>query len=450
MIDCGRSNSVTSLSGVSKLVTFGGRFHYAWVVAAAGGMITLVGVEPLSLFGVFLEPISKDLGASRGAVSSAYWIAFICFGIASIASGWAVDTIGMRKTLLIATVGTLIPMVMLRWTSHLWQLYLWYGVVYGVARSGFGTPIMVSITLWFKKRQGLAVGIVSSGLAVGPMIFAPIFRYLIDIYGWGNTFLILGIISGVILVPCCWLMRNHPSDMGLRPYGEEDAEKAKTVSTQKPMVLHEPLFYRTDVPSFFKYAMTTQPFFLLALIHLAGCVSHAIPLAHVVAMATDRGIDPISAASVLGIAAGISAAARLIAPMLADKIGGRKVLVLFITMQAISILWLLPAQDLWVFYTFSLFFGLAYGGEMTPFPIINRQYYGTAPIGMVFGFQVMLACFGMGAGGFIGGFLYDLMGNYTLAIWVAVIMGFVGAGLSYMLVDPFKPHKKKQVELTSA
>jgi flagellar motor component MotA len=54
---------------------------------------------------------------------------------------------------------------------------------------------------------------------------------------------------------------------------------------------------------------------------------------------------------------------------------------------------------------------------------------------MIYGFQVMVACFGMG--------------NYTVAIWVAVITGFMGAGLSYMLVDPFRPSKKKQVELPS-
>jgi MFS family permease len=183
--------------------------------------------------------------------------------------------------------------------------------------------------------------------------------------------------------------------------------------------------------------MTTQPFFLLPVIHFLGCVSHAIPLAHVVVMATDRGINPIAASTVLGIAIGVSATSRLTAPMLSDKIGGRKALVLFILMQGISILWLLTAKEFWLFCVFSLFFGLGYGGEMTPFPILNRQYYGTAPIGMIYGFQVMVACVGMGIGGFIGGFLYDLMGNYTLAIWVSVLTGFAGAGLSYLLIDPF-------------
>jgi MFS family permease len=365
-------------------------------------------------------------------------------GISSIVSGWSNDRIGLRKTLIIASLGTIIPQIMLGWTTSLWELYLWYGVIYGMARSGFMTPLVVSITLWFKRRQGLAVGIVASGTAAGPLVFAPLFRYLIDLYGWNTAFLILGIGSGVLLAPCCCLIRSRPSDLGLRPYGEEVGEDGEAiVSTKRPKASREPLFYRADVPNFSKYAMTTQPFFLLPLIHLLGCVSHSIPLAHVVVMATDRGIDPIPAATVLGIAVGVSTSSRLIAPMFADRFGGRKALILFILMQAISILWLLPARELWVFYTFSLFFGLGYGGEMTPFPIINRQYYGAGPIGTIYGFQVMVACIGMGIGGFIRGFLYDRMGNYTLAIWVAVVTGFIGAALSFVLVDPFKRVEEK-------
>jgi MFS family permease len=433
--------SMTSLTGYKKLVTFGGRFHYAWVVAVASGIATLIGAEPMALFGVFLEPIAKDLGVGRGAVSAVYWIAFFCMGISSIASGWATDNIGIRKILIISTIGTIIPLMLLAQAKQLWQLYLWYGVVFGLARSGFTTPMLITVTLWFKKKQGLAVGIVASGLAVGPMIFAPLFRYLIDIYGWGNAFLILGVISGVILAPCCWLIRNRPSDVGVQPYGEEETEK---VLIRRPVPAHQPIYYRTDVPNFFRYAMTTQPFFLLPLIHFLGCVSHAIPLAHVVVMATDRGIDPIAASTVLGIAIGVSATSRLTAPMLSDKIGGRKALVLFILMQGISILWLLPAKELWLFCVFAVFFGLGYGGEMTPFPILNRQYYGAAPIGMIYGFQVMVACLGMGIGGFIGGVLYDLMGNYTLAIWVSVLTGFAGAGLSYLLIDPFTADRRRK------
>ena len=254
-----------------KLLTLGGRFHYAWVVAVAGGVATLIGVEPLALFGIFLEPISRDLGVGRAVVSSVYWVAYVCMGISSIVSGWSNDRIGLRKTLIIASLGTIIPQIMLGWTTSLWELYLWYGVIYGMARSGFMTPLVVSITLWFKRRQGLAVGIVASGTAAGPLVFAPLFRYLIDLYGWNTAFLILGIGSGVLLAPCCCLIRSRPSDLGLRPYGEEVGEDGEAiVSTKRPKASREPLFYRADVPNFSKYAMTTQPFFLLPLIHLLG------------------------------------------------------------------------------------------------------------------------------------------------------------------------------------
>ena len=428
--------AMKSLTGYERVLTLGGRFHYAWVVAAASGVVALIGIEPLSLFGIFLEPISKDLGVSRGSVSTAYWIVWFCLGVASIASGWATDRIGTRKILAISTLGTVVSLMLLVTVKELWQFYLWYGVVYGLCRAGFTIPALITVTLWFRKRQGLAVGIASSGLAVGPFIFAPIFQHLIDRYGWGESFLMLGIISGLILAPCCWLIRNRPSDVGLRPYGDDEPE---TVRVKDPAPAHQPIYYRTDLPNFFRYAMTTQPFFLLPLIHLLGCVSHAIPLAHMVVMATDRGIDPMSASMILGTAVGLSAVSRLTAPILSDKMGGRKVLVIFILMQGISILWLLPARELWVFYLFSVCFGLCYGGEMTPFPVLNRQYYGLAPIGMIFGIQSTAACMGMGIGGFIGGALYDFMGNYTLAIWVSALTGFAAAGFSYLLVDPFNP-----------
>ena len=100
---------MTSLTGFERLVTFGGRFHYAWVVAVASSVVALIGVEPLSLFGIFLEPISKDLGVSRGSVSAAYWIVWFCLGIASIGAGWATDRIGTRKILVFSTLERSFP-----------------------------------------------------------------------------------------------------------------------------------------------------------------------------------------------------------------------------------------------------------------------------------------------------------------------------------------------------
>ena len=60
------------------------------------------------------------------------------------------------------------------------------------------------------------------------------------------------------------------------------------------------------------------------------------------------------------------------------------------------------------------------GGEMTAFPIINRQYYGDAPIGATYGFQMMGAGIGMALGPLAGGILWDV----TNAIWPMLVLSF--------------------------
>jgi MFS family permease len=106
-------------------------------------------------------------------------------------------------------------------------------------------------------------------------------------------------------------------------------------------------------------------------------------------------------------------------------------------LQAGGILILLGARDLWVFYLFTLIFGLGFGGEMVVFPVINRQYYGTAPIGKIYSAQMVGAGLGMAGGAYLGGFLFDLAGNYTSAIWLSAGLSCIGLIVSLRLVSPF-------------
>ena len=67
-------------------------------------------------------------------------------------------------------------------------------------------------------------------------------------------------------------------------------------------------------------------------------------------------------------------------------------------LQVAPILLLFFAHDPWQFYLFAVLFGIGFGGEMSAFPIINRQYYGSGPIGTTYGYQMMGAGVGMAAG----------------------------------------------------
>ena len=85
------------------------------------------------------------------------------------------------------------------------------------------------------------------------------------------------------------------------------------------------------------------------------------------------------------------------------------------------------AHEAWHFYLFAALFGIGFGGEMSAFPIINRQYYGgKAPIGTTYGYQMMGAGIGMATGALIGGQLRDWTGDFDATMGLSLGLSLIG------------------------
>ena len=95
-------------------------------------------------------------------------------------------------------------------------------------------------------------------------------------------------------------------------------------------------------------------------------------------------------------------------------------------LQVAPIFLLFFAQDPWHFYVFAVLFGIGFGGEMSAFPIINRQYYGSGPIGTTYGYQMMGAGVGMAAGALVGGQLRDITGNFDATMGLSLVLSLIG------------------------
>lgn len=176
----------------------------------------------------------------------------------------------------------------------------------------------------------------------------------------------------------------------------------------------------------FRAAARSYPFWMLITLHLLGCVGHSMPLVHVVSLATDRGIDGLMAATFLGLVSGVGIISRFGMSVLADAIGGEKALALTLAIQSAGVILLLGAREPWVFYLFSIVFGTGFGGEMVMFPLLSKKYFHSAAMASIYGYQVLGASVGMAAGGYLGGLLFDLSGDYILAIWISVLAGLLG------------------------
>ena len=401
-------------------------FHYGWIIVGAGGVVGMVNASIRLSFGVFLDPLVEDFGWSRGATSLAFSFQFISIGVFGVLSGWALERYGIRVTMVFGAFLFALGMILTGLMNSLWQFYLAYGFIIGAAMSFFSTPMITTVTLWFRKKRGLAGGMVWGLQGLGPVLMAPVLRYAIAAFSWQDAFFVTGVGGALIMLLMAFVARSKPRDVGLASFGQGVESDAIEV----------------DEGAFFRRISRTSTFHLLIGIHFFGCVSHSLVLVHIVSMATLSGLEPIVAAGVLSVLVGASVISRFTMSVLTDVITPKGVMYLAIAIQSVSILGLFVVSDAWGYYIIAAIFGIGYGGEMVGFPFMNRRYYGNAPVGRIYGYQMFGAGLGMGAGGWAGGAIFDWTGEYTIGIVVAAVTGF----LALAMIPPVKPPSKKLLD----
>src|ERR1035437_8210620 len=198
------------------------KLHYAWVILAASCVLSIVSRADSASFAVFIDPLVAQFGWKRGDISFAYALAFLAGMPAMVAMGWLGDRYGARKLMIGASLLISTGTVLLGTIKELWQFYVFYGLFVGsLGNAAFTVLLPVIVTRWFNRHMGMALGIYWAALGAGPMIFAPLFRWLIETRGWERSFTLIGIVLGCILLVFSALIRSSPHEKGLSAYGSE-------------------------------------------------------------------------------------------------------------------------------------------------------------------------------------------------------------------------------------
>src|SRR5688572_2471409 len=218
----------------SRPMTFSGKtgLHYAWVVLAAACVLSIISRADSASFAVFVDPLVQTFGWKRGDISFAYALAFLAGMPAMLAFGWLGDRYGARLLMIVASLMISLGTALLGMIGELWHFYVLYGVMVGaLGHAAFMVLLPVIVTRWFERRMGLALGIYWAALGAGPVVFAPLFTWMIQTRGWESAFTLIGIVFGVVLLGFSLFIRSRPEDMGLRAYGNEEAAHQKERST---------------------------------------------------------------------------------------------------------------------------------------------------------------------------------------------------------------------------
>jgi MFS family permease len=400
-----------------------GKFHYSYVIAASCFGIQAVGIGTYFSYGVLFNPLISEFGWSRASISGASSMAFLLMGLLGIVIGRLNDRIGPRKLMTVTGIFFGLGYLLMYRLETVWQLYLFFGIVFGIGLSSIDVIAMSTIARWFVRKRGVVTGIVKVGTGAGQMTIPFLVSILIISYGWRYSCVIIGVAVLIILVSIAQLMRRDPGQMGLSPDRDEAGPADKPALAVEGLSLRE--------------ALRTRQFWTLCAAYLTVVFCLMIVMVHIVPFAMDINVSPTKAAGVLSTIGGVSMVGRFFSGLAIDRIGSRRVMIFCFFLLVAGLLWLQLAKELWMIYLFAVIYGIAHGGFFTTFSPIVAEFFGIKSHGALFGIAMFSGTFGGAIGPFLAGYIFDVTGGYGLAIWISILMSALG----FVLISLLKPVK---------
>ena len=408
------------MSCLSGLI--GAPFHYAWVVVGVLALVQMVALSVNFAGGVLVEPLTDeggDFGFSASSVGLSFSVFFLSGALLSPVMGWLGDRYGPRNMMIVGAASYCGVMALVAFVDAPWELWLSFGVLRGAVQAIFMVPLMAAISGWFRRRLGLATGILWAAAGVGPAVMAPLLINLVEGFDWQGTFIYFGLAAGAFILLLTLVFRSRPADMGISAYGAQEGEwEAGGLSRKQEMA-------RAKV--FNQQVRRTKAFWNLPAIHGLGCAGHGIVLLFVAPFAISKGLSFTEAALILSILSLVSIPSRMLTPIIAERYGTKTIMATCLMIQGLTVILLFFSTELWHFWLFAALFGVGFGGEWTGYLVINRQYYGNGPIGSVYGWQMSGAQMGHAFVSYVAGVMLDLTGSYNLLFMLSVAMSVGGA-----------------------
>jgi MFS family permease len=383
--------------------------YEGWRVAGAASVGVFVSFASLFVytFGTFLKPLAAEFSWSREAVSASFGIAAMTVAVCSPPLGMVLDRYGPRRVIVPALTifgGAFASLALL--TPHLWHLYAVF-VVLGVV--GNGTAQMAytrTVSSWFEKRRGVALGLMLSGGAVGAVVLPPIAQALIDRAGWRTAFALLG---GMVLV------------VGLPGVIAFIRERPATISTP------------TVGGATVREGLASRAFWILVVVLFCSSIAQNGAITHLSAMLTDRGVSAAGAAVAVSAMGGAALAGRLLTGWLLDRFFAARVAFVLLSLAALGT-WLLSwAHSLPVGVAGAALIGFGMGGEGDVTPYLLSRYFGLRSFSTLYGLTWTAYAIAGGLGPILMGHAFDLTGSYEALLVRLAIATLAVAGLMLFL-----------------
>lgn len=388
-------------------------------------------------YGVFLPVMSEAFQWSRSSLSGPYSLFFLLGGLLGPVAGAAVARFGGRLAIVLAGLTATLGLLGMSWFRFLWQAYLFFGVLCGLAIAfGEFIPITSVINHWFMSKRSLALGLLFTAGGIGGFLLPPLISRLIPLLGWRKTWVFLACIHFFATVVIGgWLIRSRP---------EVEEEKANGLPTPSPsrsgpQSIHSPMIYPISPDWTVKEAIRTPALWVISLIFAVILFASAMLTTHQPAYLQDLRFSPFLSASALGLMIGMSIIGRLASGVLGLKIEARVLAVVFLSLMGLGILFLLWARGIGFVYLYSLLTGIGFGGMIVLIPNWISAYFGRAHYSRIIGWISPFVTVISAGSPFLTGKLFEVTGSYSAPLLLSSILVFFCILLAWTCRPPYRP-----------
>ena len=422
-----------------------GGIFYGWVIVGSMFLFNALGQASGTLnFGLFVIPISEELGLSRQMIGWAQTARLWAGGLSGIVIGRWLDRRGPRVPVLVAGVAAVAGLLIL---SRAQTAGMLFGVLLALGASGWTAPgggaliATVPVSKWFVRLRGRATGIVQLGLGVGGALLLPLTQALIGRHGWRSALGTLAWLS-VAVLPLVVLLRRQPGDLDLLPDGGPPRHRTvrrHDTSEQRPPVAapadDDPRWTLAAAVRTRAMWQLTAAFASLAFMLGAASV-HRVP--HWVEM----GFSPATVSYAFGIDATVAMVTALAAGFVVERLAVRFVGAISCALFCVS-LFLMVVGQAWppLLFASVMLFGAAIGLNMVVNGVIWAQYFGWRFVGTIRGVVLPIVVLAGGLGAPIAGALRDVAGTYRSSWIIVLTLSAVSAVLLLSAPAPRPPEQ---------
>lgn len=367
-----------------------------WLVVLGSTIALMFSNGPVLLFtfGVFLKPISDEYGWARGTMSLGVSIGLILGGLATPVVGMLIDRWSIRRvTLIIISLFALSFAAISLVPPYVSAFIALYAVAGLIAGGHAPLPYAKSISGWFERSRGLALGIAMAGVGIGIAIVPQLAQALMPVVGWRGTYALIGAITWLVAFPAVLLFVKDPV-----------IERSGTTATADARTGEDGSFLGRDF-----WLITIAVFLVVTAVN--GVVAHSV------ALLTDRGVPPALAAKMLAAVGVATIAGRLLSGYLLDRIFAPYLaaIVFLVPLAGIAVL-LAGINAIPLYFLAAICFGLGLGAEVDIIGFLVGRYFGLRRYGEIYGYIFAVFAIGSGVGPFLMGVSFDKTGSYQTSL----------------------------------